>query len=121
MIGDTEKSTSWGTGIEQQQIGFLVFTLRPDLGRLGAAVDARPDSVAGQVLHRVQHRRPDARGFCGARSFYRVMREGGAYSANDIRALENMNPIENGDTYLQPTNMAPLGSVPSPPAPGGTS
>jgi hypothetical protein len=31
--GDTEKSTSWGTGIEQQSIGFVVYTLRPWLIR----------------------------------------------------------------------------------------
>ena len=41
--------------------------------------------------------------------FYRTMREVGAYSANDIRGLENMNPIEHGDVYLQPANLKPLG------------
>jgi len=29
MIGDVEKETSWGTGIEQQSIGFVTYTLRP--------------------------------------------------------------------------------------------
>jgi len=29
LIGDTDRSTSWGTGIEQQTIGFVVYTLRP--------------------------------------------------------------------------------------------
>lgn len=109
MIGDTEKTTSWGTGIEQQQIGFLVFTLRPDLviweQRLTLDLVTRPEkyfmefSLEGFL-----------RGDVAARGqFYRVMREIGAYSANDVRAFENMNPIPNGDDYLRPTNLQPLG------------
>ena len=31
---------------------------------------------------------------------------------NDIRQKENMNPIEDGDEYLVPTNMAPAGTLP---------
>ncbi len=41
---------------------------------------------------------------------YRIAREIGVLSANDIRRRENEPPIENGDTYLQPLNLAPLGS-----------
>jgi HK97 family phage portal protein len=38
MVGHTEKSTSWGTGIEQQMIGFLTFALRPYLSRIEQAI-----------------------------------------------------------------------------------
>src|SRR5699024_570729 len=34
MVGHTEKTTSWGTGVEQQMIGFLTFTLTPWLRRI---------------------------------------------------------------------------------------
>jgi len=34
MIGETDKTTSWGTGIEQQTIGFLKFSLDKDLSRI---------------------------------------------------------------------------------------
>ena len=34
MIGQTEKSTSWGTGIEQQTLAFQKFTLRRRLKRI---------------------------------------------------------------------------------------
>lgn len=40
---------------------------------------------------------------------YRVGREGGWLSSNDIRDLENMNRIEGGDTYMQPLNFTRLG------------
>lgn len=38
---------------------------------------------------------------------YATGRNWGWLSANDIRAKENMNPIEDGDIYLQPANMTP--------------
>jgi hypothetical protein len=108
------------TGIEQQQIGFLAFTLRPDLvsweQRLTLDLIQRPDKYFVEfTLDGFMRADAAARG-----AYYRVMREVGAYSANDIRQLENMNPIENGDIYLQPTNLTPLGSTPPTPAPPQT-
>ncbi len=50
---------------------------------------------------------------------YRVAREIGAYSANDIRRFENESPIgPEGDTYQQPANWIPLGTT-APAAPAG--
>src|SRR5690606_9733520 len=37
MVGHTEKSTSWGTGLEQQTLGFQKFTLRRRLKRIELA------------------------------------------------------------------------------------
>jgi hypothetical protein len=45
---------------------------------------------------------------------YRVAREIGAMSANDVRQLENMPAIADGGGYNQPANWAPLGSAPRP-------
>lgn len=42
---------------------------------------------------------------------YSVGRNWGWLSVNEIRKLENMNPIPQGDTYLQPLNMVPAGST----------
>jgi HK97 family phage portal protein len=39
MIGDTEKVTSWGTGIEQQSIGFVVYSMRPKFVMWEQALD----------------------------------------------------------------------------------
>jgi HK97 family phage portal protein len=40
---------------------------------------------------------------------YRVGREGGWMSVNDIRDLEDKNRVEGGDGYLQPLNFTKLG------------
>src|SRR3546814_15259612 len=39
MVGHTEKSTSWGTGLEQQTQGFQKFTLRRRLKRIEQALE----------------------------------------------------------------------------------
>lgn len=41
---------------------------------------------------------------------YNIGRTGGWLSPNDVRDMENLNRIDQGDTYMQPLNMAPLGS-----------
>ncbi len=38
---------------------------------------------------------------------YAVARQNGWMSANDIRRLENMDPVDGGDVYLVPLNMIP--------------
>lgn len=42
---------------------------------------------------------------------YRVGREGGWLSSNEIRGFENMSRIPDGDTYVQPMNMGALGGA----------
>lgn len=62
--------------------------------------------------------------------FYRELFHIGAMSPNDIRELENRNPVEGGDTYYVPANMmrsedaaegtpAAVEPVPAQPASGG--
>lgn len=42
---------------------------------------------------------------------YRVGREGGWLSVNEIRSFENMSKITEGDSYVQPLNMGALGGA----------
>lgn len=115
----TEKNTSWGTGLEQQALGWVQFDLgpawlKPTERRITKELvwPVAPEEYAEYTVDGL------LRGDSKARAeFYRVMREVGAMSANDIRAKENEPPVEGGDTYLQPLNMAPLGSESVDPAP----
>lgn len=112
MVGDVEKSTSWGTGIEQQGIGFVVYTLRPDWlvpteQRISKELLQDPKVYARYNIEGL------LRGDSTARAnFYRTMREIGAYSVNDILVDEKKPPIgPEGDTRIQPLNFAPLGTT----------
>ena len=45
---------------------------------------------------------------------YAIGRNWGWLSVNDVRRLENMNPLEGGDDYLRPLNMVPADAPPEP-------
>jgi HK97 family phage portal protein len=45
---------------------------------------------------------------------YRIGREGGWLSPNDVRDLEDQNRIEGGDGYMQPLNFTRLGAITEP-------
>jgi HK97 family phage portal protein len=102
LIGDVERSTSWGSGIEEQGIGFVVFTLGPVLTRLEAAlnrVTPRGQYVKFNVSALLRGNSKDRY------AAYAVGRQWGWLSVNDIRALEDLPPVDGGDVYLQPLNM----------------
>lgn len=115
LIGDTEKSTSWGTGLAEQGIGFVTYSLRPWLNRLERVTNAKlfpKDSdkrlrwnVAG-LMQGDMKARYDA---------YAVGRQWGWLSTNDILKREDEAPLtDGGDEYLVPLNMVPAGSATPP-------
>jgi HK97 family phage portal protein len=113
LLMETQKSTSWGTGLEQQAQGFVTWDLAPTW------LAPTEQRVTKELLGSSQYAKYQLggllRGDSSARAtFYRAMRDSGAYSANDIRDLEDLTPIEGpeGDMRLQPMYMAPLGSDP---------
>jgi HK97 family phage portal protein len=106
MIGDLERATF--SNIEHQDLAFVKHSLRPWLVRWE------------QVILRDLIRQPDlfvefnidglARGDLKSRyEAYAIGRNWGWLSVNDIREKENMNPVEEGDEYLRPLNMQPVG------------
>lgn len=107
MLMDTDRSTSWGSGIEQQAIGFVVYTLRPWLTRVEQRVTRllRPNAVyAKYVLEGL------LRGDSTQRAaFYNQMWQIGALSTNDIRRLEDMPAVDGGDVRYRPLHMGVLG------------
>ncbi|WP_048574136.1 phage portal protein [Streptomyces leeuwenhoekii] len=112
MIGDVERSTSWGSGIEQQSLGYVIYSLLPWLTRLertAARLLGDPD-----VYLKFN---PDAllRGDITQRfTAYAQARQWGWMSVNEIRAKEDEAPVEGGDEYLVPLNMVPAGSAAPP-------
>lgn len=111
MIGDTAKSTSWGTGIEQQTMGFVRFSLMPWLRCI-------EDTYSWLMLPRGQYMRFNLnallRGDTTTRyAAYTQARNAGWMSVNEIRAKEDLEPIPDGDNFIQPLNMGPLGADPT--------
>jgi HK97 family phage portal protein len=111
LIQEQEKQTSWGTGIEQMNIGFVVYTLMPWLVRWEQEIGLRlltprereevfAEHLVDGLLRGEVEKRYQA---------YATGRQWGWLSANDVRRLENMNPVDGGDTYLVPLNMMEAG------------
>lgn len=112
LINDTEKSTSWGTGIEQLNIGFLTYTLRPYLTRWEAVIrDALLSPVDRQVVVVEHNVEGLLRADSAARAnLYSTMVQNGLMSRNEVRRLENLpkSSEANADALTVQTNLAPI-------------
>jgi HK97 family phage portal protein len=110
MIGETEKTSSWGSGIEHMTLGFVKFTLQPHLTRFE------------QELNRKLFRRSTnfvefnldglLRGDSKAEADYLRQAIGGSQgigwmTINEARRIKNLPPIEGADTLYDPTRPAP--------------
>jgi HK97 family phage portal protein len=108
MLMDTTTSTSWGTGIEQQTIGFVTFTLRPNwLTRFEQRISQVlwPEPVYAKYALEGLLRGDSVQ----RAAFYQQLWNIGVLSTNDIRALEDLPPVEGGDVRYRPLNMGVLG------------
>lgn len=102
MVGHTTNSTSWGTGIEQQMIGFLTFTLRPWLTRIEQAINMSLLSPADQAKYYAEFNvegllRADS---AGRAAFYKSMTDGGLMTRDEGRERENLPPMGGNATVL---------------------
>ena len=110
MVASVERSTSWGTGIEQQGIQWVTYSLRPWLERIEQAVNP--------LLERPDWLNADAETFCKfnveglLRGDFKSRMEGyevgirsGMYTPNRCLALEDEPPYEDGDKHYMALNM----------------
>lgn len=123
MVGHTEKSTSWGTGLEQQTLGFQKFTLRRRLKRIEQAIQKQLLTPAERSQGLVVEfnleglLRADSKGRAG---FYQQMTAIGAMTINEVRSLENLPPVEGGDVprmQMQNVPITQAGQQPALPEP----
>ncbi|MBK6585393.1 MAG: phage portal protein [Gammaproteobacteria bacterium] len=93
LINDTpKKSTSWGSGIEQLNLGFLQYTLRPYLTRWESVLrDSLLSSTDREVVVIEHNVEGLLRADSAARAnFYAQMAQNGLMSRNEIRRKENL-------------------------------
>lgn len=108
MIGATDKQTSWGAGIEQQGIGFVTYTLTDWLRTWEEAI--KRDLLAEREWDALDARfytQGLMRGDVKTRWEAHVKGlQWGVVSPNEVRALEDMNPRDDGDVFYSPPNTA---------------
>ena len=113
LVADLEHATF--SNIESQNISFAVHTIRPWLVRIEQAIDRQLFSEKEKIgrgggrFYAQFNMDGLMRGDYKSRmEGYAIARQNGWMSTNDIRVLENMNPVpaeEGGDAYLVNGNM----------------
>jgi HK97 family phage portal protein len=110
LIGHMDNSTSWGTGIEQQTLGFLSFTLRPWLVRITQAIGRRMLTPGEQGTLFAEFEvdellRADS---VGRAALYSSMLQNGVYTRNEVRRRERLPAMPGGDVLTVQSNLVPL-------------
>ena len=111
MVGDLEHATF--SNIEHQSISFAVHTIRPWLVRIEQSMNKALFSKNERGKYFVKFNMDGLmRGDYKSRmEGYAIARQNGWMSADDIRGLENLNPIgaeKGGEEYLVNGNMIPI-------------
>ena len=106
MIGESDKTSSWGSGVEQMARWFVMFTLNDHLTDIEQELDAKlfrnSDYIAEFDEAELTRGDTKTRG-----EFYRMARgslqEPGIMTVNEIREAEGLPPVPGGDKILFPT------------------
>lgn len=111
LVGNLEHATF--SNIEHQSIDFAVHTIRPWLVRIEQSMNRAlfTDQEKGRFYVQFNIDGLMRGDYKSRMEGYAIARQNGWMSANDIRALENQNPIpkeEGGDAYLVNGNMIPI-------------
>jgi HK97 family phage portal protein len=103
MVGIVDRSTSWGTGIEQQEMGFARNTLSGYYGRLEEGMTALTPGRGYVRFSLAERLRGDALQRAQKNSLGVL---GGWLCADDVRDEEGMPPVPDGmgKNYMVPIN-----------------
>ena len=108
MIGHTEKTTSWGSGVEQMSIGFVKYTLQRHLVKFEQEINRKVFRYAGRFCEFATAglERGDTK---TRNEAYRIALgragEPAWMTVNEVRRRENLPPVDGGDELS--TNAAP--------------
>lgn len=108
MLGDVERSTSWGAGISEQERGFLVYTQQGHIDRVeeGISEDLLVKELTGRYA------KLDTGGLLRGTTLQRYQAYALGYgrwlTPNDIRRDEDLEPIEGGDVLPAAANLVPI-------------
>ena len=118
FLRDLERATL--ANIEQQSLEFVVYTLRPLLVRMEQRFCLELLSEADRVTHYIKFNVEGLlRGDIKTRfDAYQVAKQNGWMNADEIRALEDQNPLPQGrgQDYWQPLNLGVIGAPVAPAA-----
>ena len=113
LVFSTDKSSSWASSAEQINQNFLTYSLTPMLKRIEQTISRKllkPEerskfypifSVEGLL-------RADS---AGRASFYTALLQNGVMTRNEVRALENLPPVEGADQLTVQLNLTSIDKI----------
>lgn len=121
MIGDIDRGTSWGSGIEQQGIGFVTYTLLPWLTNISQACDRDllSDREQDQFSYKFETDELTRADFLTRQQGREIQARNGVISPNEWRRMERMNPRDDGegDTFRVSSTASVTPALPAPAIP----
>lgn len=124
LLNETEKSTSWGSGIGEQTQGLLIFTVDPDLSRIEAELNMKLFLPGDDRYVEFDRDALLAMDPVKAAEVARSEIASGTMLINERRRHKNRPPVEGGDVPLINSTNIPLKLAlegrqpPRPPQPG---
>lgn len=118
LISDATNSTSWGSGLAEQNIAFSMFSLRPWLERIEAGLNrllfaetADRQKFVKFNLDEIKRGAPKER-----MELWSLGLQNGIYSIDEVRAAEDMEPLPDGlgESYRVPMNLSEVTDEPEP-------
>jgi len=104
--------------VEQMNIAYVTDTLGEWIKRLEEEADYKLISVRSQASYTKINTRAIMRGDSAAQAqWYREMRNIGVYSVDEIRELEDMDPVPGGEKRVTQVNMTTLEKIGEEPEP----
>lgn len=110
LLNQIDKSTSWGTGLSEQTLAFLIYTMDPDLGRIEAELNYK--LFAGSEYY-VEFDRDALMAMDPLKAAQVAQTEisTGVLLINERRRHKNRPPVENGDEPLINSTNVPLSKI----------
>lgn len=111
LINDTDKSTTWGSGIQQIIEGFYKFTIRPAVERIEQSVNRRVLNQTQRAAGYMVQFELDALLRASAKDrmeIYSKAVQNGIFTRNECRRRENLEPKDGGDELTAQINLQPV-------------
>lgn len=110
LIYHTDKASSWASSLENMNLGFLMYSLRPVLVKIEQAIVKKLLTTNERSQYKPKWSvegllRADSQ---GRSQFYTSALQNGWLTRNEVRELEDLPPLDGGDTLTVQTNLTHL-------------
>ncbi|MCZ8310938.1 MAG: phage portal protein [Magnetospirillum sp.] len=113
LVGDTEKQTSYGTGVEQQNLALIAYTVGPIVQEWEEALNVTllTDRTRRRYFFDFSEDGLLRGDFKSRMDGLQIAVQWGIMTPNEARTKLNLPRIDNGDSRLHPLNMVPAERV----------